>query len=54
MTYSAPIEDMIFVLEELCDLKDIAKLPGLEEATPDMVAAILRKLANLHPKSCRP
>lgn len=43
MTYSAPIEDMIFVLEELCGLKDIAELPGLEEATPDMVAAILEE-----------
>ena len=43
MTYSAPIEDMIFVLQELCDLKGIAKLPGLEEATPDMVTAILEE-----------
>ncbi|MCX7561712.1 acyl-CoA dehydrogenase [Sulfitobacter sp. F26204] len=43
MTYNAPIEDMIFVLEELCGLKDIAKLPGLEDATPDMVAAILEE-----------
>ncbi|MHA6327310.1 acyl-CoA dehydrogenase [Roseivivax sp. CAU 1753] len=43
MTYTAPIEDMIFVLEDLCGLDDIARLPGLEDATPDMVAAILEE-----------
>lgn len=43
MTYNAPIEDMIFVLEDLCGLEGIAELPGLEEATPDMVTAILEE-----------
>ena len=41
MTYAAPLNDMLFILEDLCGLEEIAKLPGLEDATPDMVAAIL-------------
>ena len=45
MTYAAPIKDMQFVLEELCDLDAIAGLPGLEDATPDTVAAILEEAA---------
>lgn len=43
MTYSAPIAEMLFVLEDLCGLDEIARLPGLEEASPDMVAAILEE-----------
>ena len=45
MTYKAPLDDMLFVLEELCDLDGLSKLPGLEDATPDMVAAILEEAA---------
>jgi 3-(methylthio)propanoyl-CoA dehydrogenase len=45
MTYTAPLDDMLFVLEELCDLDAISRLPGLEDATPDMVAAILGEAA---------
>ena len=41
MSYTAPIADMMFVLEDLCDLEGISRLPGLEDASPDMVAAIL-------------
>ncbi|NHX27262.1 hypothetical protein HA397_25175, partial [Escherichia coli] len=40
MTYTAPLDDMLFVLEDLCGLEDVAQLPGLEDASPDMVAAI--------------
>lgn len=35
MTYHAPLQDMLFVLEDLCDLNAVAELPGLEDATPD-------------------
>lgn len=45
MTYTAPLQDMMFVLEDLCDLDGIAALPGLEEATPEMVRAILEEAA---------
>lgn len=45
--YAAPIRDMRFVMEELCGLEEIASLPGLEEATPDLVAAVLEEAAKV-------
>src|SRR5678816_3948543 len=46
-TYLAPLRDMRFVLQDLCGLEEIARLPGLEEATPDLVAAVLEEAARL-------
>ncbi len=39
--YSAPLKDMQFVLNELAGLDKVAQLPGYEEATADVVEAIL-------------
>jgi alkylation response protein AidB-like acyl-CoA dehydrogenase len=39
--YQAPLKDMRFVLRELAGLEEIARLPGYEEATSDIVDAIL-------------
>jgi alkylation response protein AidB-like acyl-CoA dehydrogenase len=39
--YIAPVKDMLFVLNELAGLDKVAQLPGYEEATPDVVEAIL-------------
>jgi alkylation response protein AidB-like acyl-CoA dehydrogenase len=44
-TYRAPLADMLFVLNELAGLGEVAKLPGCEEATRDTVAAILEEAA---------
>src|SRR5690349_16542418 len=44
-TYTAPLKDMKFVLNELAGLEQVAKLPGYEEATPDTVDAILEEAA---------
>jgi alkylation response protein AidB-like acyl-CoA dehydrogenase len=41
MGYAAPVKDMMFVLKELAGLEQVARLPGFEEATPDLVEAIL-------------
>ncbi len=41
--YAAPIDDMRFVINELCDLDGIGKLPGYEDATPDLIDAILEE-----------
>jgi hypothetical protein len=30
MSYPAPVKDMLFVMQELAALEDIAKLPGFE------------------------
>jgi alkylation response protein AidB-like acyl-CoA dehydrogenase len=42
-TYSAPIEDMQFVVKELIGLEEIAQLPGCEEVTPDLVDAVIEE-----------
>ena len=44
-TYRAPLTEMHFVLTEIAGLDQIASLPGFEEATPDVVAAILDEAA---------
>ncbi len=41
--YCAPIRDMKFVLRHLAGLDQVAALPGYEEATPDVVDAILEE-----------
>ena len=43
--YQAPLRDMRFVLHELAGLADISSLPGYDEATPDLVEAILDESA---------
>ncbi|WP_207061356.1 acyl-CoA dehydrogenase [Motiliproteus sp. SC1-56] len=45
--YRAPVDDMNFVLSELAGMDRVAALPGYEEASPDMVAAILEEAAKL-------
>jgi alkylation response protein AidB-like acyl-CoA dehydrogenase len=40
-TYEAPIRDILFVLNELAGAEELSRLPGFEEATPDMLEAIL-------------
>ena len=41
--YRAPIRDMLFVLNDLAGLDEIAQLPGCEEASADVVAAVLEE-----------
>ena len=43
--YFAPIRDMQFVLKELAGLEQVAQLPGCEEATADLVDAVLEEAA---------
>ncbi len=45
--YNAPIADMHFVLREVVGLDEIAALPGYEEATPDLVDAVLEEAGRL-------
>ncbi len=47
MTYQAPLDDMRFVLEEIADLESLAKLPGMEEASGDLVDAVLSEAGRL-------
>ncbi len=43
--YLAPLKDIRFVMQDLAGLDQIASLPGFEEATPDVVDAILDEAA---------
>jgi alkylation response protein AidB-like acyl-CoA dehydrogenase len=45
--YQAPVKDMLFVINELAGLAEIAKLPGFEEATAELVEAVLEEAAQL-------
>jgi len=45
--YRVPTRDMLFVINELCGFENIAKLPGYEDATPDLVEAVLEEAAQV-------
>jgi alkylation response protein AidB-like acyl-CoA dehydrogenase len=45
--YKAPLRDYRFVLTELFDVGELAKLPGYEEATPDLFESVLEEGAKL-------
>ena len=40
-SYKAPLDDIRFLLHEVHDVSQLAALPGLEEATPDVIDAVL-------------
>ncbi len=46
-SYNAPVKDMSFILNELLDLSQYAHLPGYDEASPDLISAILEEGAKL-------
>ncbi len=45
MGYTAPLKDMLFVLNELAGLTEVNALPGCEDATPETVDAVLEENA---------
>jgi alkylation response protein AidB-like acyl-CoA dehydrogenase len=47
MSYTAPLNDMRFVLEEVASFGEVAQLPGYEATSPDLVEAILGEAAKL-------
>ena len=53
-TYTAPVEDQLFVLFDVLGIDKYANMPGFDELTPDLVSAVLEeagKMASevLHP-----
>ena len=50
--YRAPVKDMRFVINELAGLAEVAALPGFEEATPDLVEAVLGAVINCLANIC--
>ncbi len=47
MSYEAPLKEMQFVLKELAEISSVAQHQGFEDATPDMVEAILKEAGKL-------
>jgi 3-(methylthio)propanoyl-CoA dehydrogenase len=45
MSYTAPLKDMLFVLNELAGLSQVNALPGCDDATPETVEAVLEENA---------
>ncbi|ATH76649.1 acyl-CoA dehydrogenase [Vreelandella venusta] len=45
MTYQAPIDDMLFCVEELAELQGMAQLLGLDDAGSEIATAVLQECA---------
>jgi alkylation response protein AidB-like acyl-CoA dehydrogenase len=45
--YAAPVRDMMFALNELAGLRAIAALPGLQDATPELVQSVIEEASRL-------
>ena len=45
MTYQAPLRDMQFILDHLAGFEAVSALPGCEELSPDLAAAVLEEAA---------
>ena len=44
-TYKAPVEDVMFLLNDVFTIERYNNLPGFAEATPDVVEAIVAEAA---------
>lgn len=47
VTYNAPVREISYALEQFADTSMLATMPGFEDATPDMIDAILEEAARL-------
>ena len=45
--YTAPLEDIRFVLHDLLDVSQLSGMPGYEDATPDLIDAVLEEAAKV-------
>lgn len=48
MTYKAPLKDMLFDIQHLANIEQIAKIPGFEEAGFDTAQAVLEECAKFN------
>ena len=46
-SYHAPLDDMHFVLHDVHNVAQLGELPGFEEATPDVIDAVLAEAAKV-------
>ena len=45
MSYQAPLQDMLFVLDEICGAGELASLPNYQDASRDTIEAVLEQAA---------
>jgi len=48
MSYTAPVKDMLFAIEHLAQLEQIAQIPGFEDAGLDTAQAVLEECAKFN------
>ncbi|WP_445287459.1 acyl-CoA dehydrogenase N-terminal domain-containing protein, partial [Variovorax atrisoli] len=48
MSYVAPLKDMLFDIEHLANIGEIAKLPGFEDAGLETAQAVLEECARFN------
>ena len=48
MSYTAPVKDMLFAIEHLANIEQIAQIPGFEDAGLDTAAAVLGECAKFN------
>ncbi|MEM9676844.1 MAG: acyl-CoA dehydrogenase C-terminal domain-containing protein [Pseudomonadota bacterium] len=53
-TYRAPVTDSLFVLNDVLNIQRYNNLPGFEDATPDMIEAILGEAGKLSEETLQP
>lgn len=50
MSYTAPVKDMLFAIEHLANLEQIAQIPGFEDAGLDTASGAQRRMRQVQPK----
>jgi len=53
-TYKAPVDDTLFILNDVLKMERYNNLSGFEDATPDMVEAILRETGRFSEEELQP
>ncbi|MGE8376194.1 MAG: acyl-CoA dehydrogenase N-terminal domain-containing protein, partial [Diaphorobacter nitroreducens] len=48
MSYTAPVKDMLFAIEHLARIDQVAQIPGFEDAGLDTAAAVLEECAKFN------
>ncbi|GKS90715.1 acyl-CoA dehydrogenase [Acidovorax sp. SUPP2539] len=48
MSYTAPVKDMLFAIEHLANIEQVAQLPGFEDAGLDTAQAVLQECARFN------